>query len=61
MTTYICVMLRNNAKESWGMAIGYPIGEHYTAIEAWREANEYIDSNRKVWPKMQFKIDMKEW
>ena len=61
MTTYICVYIRNNAKESWGMAIGYPIGKHYTAIEAWREANEYIDGNRKVFPKMQFKIDMKEW
>ena len=61
MTTYICVMLRTKDTESWGMAIGYPIGEHYTAMDAWREANGYIDSNRKTWPDMQFKIDMKEW
>jgi len=54
-------MIRNKAEESWGMAIGYPIGEHYSAMGAWREANEYIENNRKVWPKMQFKIDMKEW
>jgi len=53
-------MIRNKSEESWGMAIGYPIGEHYSATDAWREANEYIESNHKVWPKMQFKIDMKE-
>ena len=54
-------MIRNNAKESWGMSIGYPIGEHYTAMEAWREANEYMEKWILRWPKMQFKIDMKEW
>ena len=61
MKTYICVMLRNNDTESWGMAVGYPIGEHYTAMDAWREANEYIENTRKVWSELQLKIDMQEW
>ncbi len=61
MQTYICVMIRTKDTESWGMAVGYPIGEHWTAMDAWREANEYIENNLKVWPDMQLKIDMQEW
>ena len=62
MTTYICVMIRNRlADKDWGTAVGYPINEHYTALEAWKEANEYIEHYKKVSDKLEFKIDMREW
>ena len=62
MTKYICGMIRNRLeKKDWGMAVGYPINEHYTAMEAWKEANDYIDYYKKVSDKLKFKIEMKEW
>lgn len=61
MKTYVCVMIRNSDKESWGFAIGYPIGEHYTALGAWKAAEQYVRDTGKVWPKMQFKLELDEW
>ena len=55
-------MIKNKLSDrDWGMAVGYPINEHYTALEAWKEANDYIEHYKKVSSNLEFKIDMREW